>query len=270
MSHVRRRKRRPKTISRQGVTGQRGVNLIERVVLEMRSRWAPSGPNETGIDGYIELFDPNSGRPLGLTLGVQSKVVQAAADASEPSFDYWCDPNDVEYWLGGNMPIVLVVSAPSSNLAYWVSIKDHFLGWTPTDSTRVTFARDRQLFSKDSFGELVRIAAPSPGLFLAPARRSETLQSNLLLLESFPEHIFIAVTDYHSYRDAWARLRKDGSEADAAWVLWEKKVFSFHDLRERPWVSICDEGSVEPLPTTEWSDSDDADRQRLFGSVAQR
>src|SRR6266851_7093941 len=123
---MRRRKRRPKTISSQGLSGQRGVNLIEHIILEMGSRWTPSGPNEIGIDGYIELFDPSSRLPLGLTLGAQSKVVESAGDQSQPSFDYWCDPNDLEYWLVGNTPIILVVSAPASNVAYWVSIKDHF------------------------------------------------------------------------------------------------------------------------------------------------
>ncbi len=264
MSRIRRRRRRPKTISSQGLSGQRGVNLIERIILEMGSRWTPSGPNEIGIDGYIELFDPSSGRSLGLTLGAQSKVVEAAGDISKGSFDYWCDANDLEYWLGGNTPIILVVSAPSSNVAYWISIKDHFRGWTPADSTRITFTRDRHLFTKNSFRELANIAAPRRGLFLAPARRRETLQSNLLILEECPRQIFIAVTDCRTYREAWARLRNDRREADAAWVLWEKKILSFHDLQESPWTSICDEGTVEPLPTTEWSDSEDADKQRHF------
>lgn len=78
-----RRKSRPKTISRPGLTGQRGINAIERIVLEMGSRWTPSGPNEIGIDGYIELFDPNSRQALGLTLAVQSKVVTAVAGSAD-------------------------------------------------------------------------------------------------------------------------------------------------------------------------------------------
>jgi len=90
------RRRSPKTISPQGITGQQGINLIERVVLEMGSRWTPSGPNEIGIDGYIELFDPNSCLPLHLTVAVQSKVVTAIAGDSNSTFDYWCDANDVD------------------------------------------------------------------------------------------------------------------------------------------------------------------------------
>lgn len=73
---ARRRGRRstPKTISATGITGQKGVHLIEGIVLDMESRWTPSGPNEVGIDGYIELFDPTSRKPLGLNLAAQSKA----------------------------------------------------------------------------------------------------------------------------------------------------------------------------------------------------
>jgi len=263
-SRSRRRRRHPKTISTQGLTGQRGVNLIERVVLEMGCRWTPSGPNEVGIDGYIELFDANSRRPLGLTVGVQSKAVTAAADNSKLTLDYWCDPNDIEYWLNGNTPVILVVSSPASNEAYWVSIKGYFKDWTPTSSPRVTFVKEQHRFSAASFRELVEIAAPKAGLYLAPTRCRETLYSNLLPLEAYPPRIFIAGTDCPTSRDVWSQLHKRWQGADAGWVLWEKRIFSFHDLGEEPWTSICDAGTLEDFPTTEWSESDDLQRRRVF------
>jgi hypothetical protein len=71
MATRRRAQPRNKTISGTGVTGQKGINLIERVVLDMESRWTPSGPNEVGIDGYIELFDPTTRKSLGLTVAAQ-------------------------------------------------------------------------------------------------------------------------------------------------------------------------------------------------------
>jgi hypothetical protein len=70
-----RRPRQRKTLSKQGLLGQKGVNLVERIVLDMGSRWSPSGPNEVGVDGYIELFDPLNGEALCKTLAVQSKAV---------------------------------------------------------------------------------------------------------------------------------------------------------------------------------------------------
>jgi hypothetical protein len=259
-----RRKKRPKTISTQGLTGQQGVNLIERVVLDMGSRWTPSGPNEIGIDGYIELFDPSSHQPLGITVAVQSKVVNAIADNSKPTFDYWCDVSDLEYWLNGNTPVILVVSNVVSHEAYWVSIKDHFKDWTPTSTTRVTFIRSQHQFGRDCFRQLAKVAAPKTGLYLAPARRAETLHTNLLPLQACPPSISIADTDCRTPRDVWAMLRETKDEADAGWVLWGKKIFSFHDLRNRPWSTVCDLGTLEAFSTPEWSESDDPQRQRIF------
>lgn len=260
----RRRRPAPKTISRQGLTGQQGINLIERIVLEMGSRWTPSGPNEVGIDGYIELFDPNSRQPLRLTVAVQSKVVTAIADDLNPAFDYWCDANDVEYWVNGNTPVILVVSSPASNEGYWISVKDYFKGWTPADPARVTFSKGQHRFSPDSFHQLVTIAAPKQGLYLAPTRHQETLYTNLLPLQGYSAHIFIACTDCRTPRDVWALLRATKQEVDAGWVLWERKIFSFHDLSEKPWSSVCDAGTVESFATVEWSESSDSQRQRVF------
>src|SRR5438445_231779 len=117
-----RRKSRPKTLSRQGHLGQRGINLIERVVLEMGCTWTPTGANEVGIDGFIELFDPRSGVALGTLVAVQSKAVSTFANETEDSLDFWCSERDIDYWLRGNMPIILIVSRPAANEAYWVEI----------------------------------------------------------------------------------------------------------------------------------------------------
>src|SRR5258708_19902298 len=63
MSRRRTRPQRSKTISATGVSGQKGVNLIERIVLDMESLWTPTGANEVVIDRYIELFDPTTRKP---------------------------------------------------------------------------------------------------------------------------------------------------------------------------------------------------------------
>ena len=250
-----RRRQRPKTISAQGLAGQQGVNFIERITLEMGSRWTASGPNEVGIDGYIELFDPNSRQALGVTFAVQSKVVTAITDPSKQSFDYWCDANDLEYWLNGNTPVILVVSNPVAHEAYWISIKDHFRNWKENDSTRITFVKSDRRFDVGSFRHLLAVAAPKSGLYLAPARRTEMLHSNLLTLEDYPSQLFIAGTDCRSPRDVWALLRQTDRDIDAGWVLWEKKIISFHDLSEEPWSSICEIGTLEAFAVKEWSES---------------
>jgi hypothetical protein len=240
------------------------VNLIERITLQMGSRWSASGPNEIGIDGYIELFDPNSHHALGLTFAVQSKVVTAITNAARPSFDYWCDANDLDYWLNGNMPVILVISNPATNEAYWVSIRDHFRNWKQNDSTRITFVKEDSRFDVGSFHRLLKVAAPKGGLYLAPMRRTETLHSNLLKLEHYPSRLFIADSDCRTARDVWALLRKTQGEVDGAWLLSDKKIISFHDLRDKPWSLVCDIGTAEGFTVAEWVKSYDLQGQRLF------
>jgi hypothetical protein len=160
--------------------------------------------------------------------------------------------------------VILIVSNPSTDEAYWVSIKDYFKGWKPNDSTRVTFVKSERRLDGTTFRQLPVIAAPKRGLYLAPARRTERLHSNLLPLDCLPSQVFIAATDCQSARDVWTLARQSQQEVDGAWVLWEKKIISFHDLSESPWPSICEAGTVEGFAVGEWAASADAQRQRIF------
>ncbi len=263
---ARRRGRRsgPKTISGTGLTGQKGVHVIEGVVLDMESRWTPSGPNEVGIDGYIELFDPASHKALGLNLAAQSKASTGITSDPRATFDFWCAPADIEYWLAGNMPMILVVSDPASKEAWWVSVKDYFKDWKPGNPTTVTFKKDEQRFTKDCFAALAALAAPKAGLYLAPARKAERVHSNLLRIDSYPARIYFADTECRWPSDVWALLNKTHQDPDGGWVLRGKRFISFHDLSEEPWTAVCEQGTVESFPATDWSDSSDPDRQHLF------
>ena len=138
---------KPKTLSSQGLLGQKGINLIEKVILDMGSRWTPSGPSEVGIDGYIELFDPGSRIPLGKTLAVQSKAVSEFLNETSEVFDFWCEQRDLDYWLHGNLPVILIVSRPATNEAYWISVKEYFADNDQRSSPKVRFAKGSRRFS---------------------------------------------------------------------------------------------------------------------------
>jgi hypothetical protein len=52
-----------KFITQNQMTGQTGVNLIERTVLEMGYTWNPtSGTTDAGMDGFIEIAIPRPER----------------------------------------------------------------------------------------------------------------------------------------------------------------------------------------------------------------
>jgi hypothetical protein len=51
------------------------------------------------------------------------------------------------------------------------------------------------------------------------------------------------------------------------WFLKEKKLFSFYDLSESPWVEVCDEGTVERHEAIEWANSESLDRENDFARL---
>ena len=170
----------------------------------------------------------------------------------------------IEYWLKVNAPVILIVSSPGTQEGYWISIKDYFGNWTRNDPTRVTFVKSEHRFDREAFRKLNEIAAPKPGFYLAPARRKENLQTNLLTIRAYPPSLYVAGTDCRTPSDVRAQLRKTKQEVDGSWVLWEKKIVSFHDLGEEPWSSLCDAGTSEGFATIDWSTSADPVRQRIF------
>jgi hypothetical protein len=237
----------------------------------MGSTLTPTRSTEVGIDGFIELFDPVSRESLGKVLAVQSKVVTTFRNETDTSFDYWCDQRDLDYWLRGNTPVILVVSRPTTNEAYWISIKDYFSKPANEPGTRVHFLKNENAFTRECLPELVNLGRPTyAGLYLPPIPRKERLHSNLLHLEGTPPKIYLGSTEHRKPYTVWAALRDSARTVDGAWLLHDRKLMSFHDLSEEPWSKTCDPGTVEAFDTSEWATSDDPDRWRQFVELLSR
>jgi hypothetical protein len=65
-----------KRIGRSDIIGEQGIAHIRRVVLDMGYVFYETGGIEAGIDGYIELRDPNTGEVGNLILQVQGKATE--------------------------------------------------------------------------------------------------------------------------------------------------------------------------------------------------
>jgi hypothetical protein len=265
------RKRRPKRepkrkrLSRESAVGQLGVNLVEKIVTEMGSRWSPTAELEVGIDGYIELFDPTTREATGLHLSAQSKAVtRFSGDAQKVTFT--CKREDIAYWLTTSPRVILVVSQPSSGEAYWLSIHDYFGSPEHADGTIATFDRSTQRFSPSSYDALLEVARPADrAVTRSPVAVQETLYSNLIPLEASPTMMFVAAATYSDYRAARARLREDTDEfAPRTWALRDNMLFSFTDPSEGLLARLVDSGTVEQHDTSEWAASDDEEKRRVF------
>ncbi len=262
----------PKKIHRSSIVGEQGVNLIQRIVLKMGHVWYPTGGVEAGIDGYIEIRDATTGEVTNSIVQVQSKAGPSFfRSETENSFEFRCDEKDLDYWLQGNAPVILVVSRPESDEAYWVSIKDYFRDPQTRAARKVRFDKGRDRFDEGSKADITRLAvSKDAGIYFAPSPREETLYSNLLRVSRFPDKLYVAQTDYRKGGDVHARLRELGAEGESEWMLKRGSVYAFVDLAEGPWEEICDHGTVETLDAEEWAYSDDPDTQREFVQLMNR
>src|SRR6266404_160369 len=106
--------------------GQRGINVIERIVEEMGHLWTPTRPSsDAGTDGFIELCNHESGA-TGQIVQVQSKATLGSfRNETDSSFEYLCDERDLTHWMEGNAPFILILSRPPDE-AYWIPIKSYF------------------------------------------------------------------------------------------------------------------------------------------------
>jgi len=226
--------------------------------------WHPTG-FDAGIDGYIELR-MSSGEVTNCIIQVQSKATEQPFDAETSStLEFRCNPRDLEYWLGGNAPVILVRSRPSTDEAYWVSIKEYFSDLSRRKTGKIIFDKTTDQFDVTAKPRLHRLAMRADaGPYLATHPRTEVIYSNLLRLARLPDTYYVAATHYRTPPELFARLRELTRPARGEWILHGQMLTSFHDLSLRPWLEVTDPGSVESHDTEEWAETDDPVRQRQF------
>lgn len=255
-----------KKIHNNDILGQQGINLIEQMVLGMGFMWYPTGGVEAGIDGTIEIRNPTTGEVFNNIIQVQSKATGAPfTSETETSFTYMCKERDVEYWLGGNTPVILVVSRPKDKEIYWIPVKSYFDSPEKIKSKKVIFDKKAHAFSKECTSDLISLSVPKTvGLYLDPIQKPEELYSNLLEIKKLPEHIYMAETTFTRSKEVMDEMRRLGTDLNGEFILRNKKILSFHDLDTYPWNRLCDVGTLDSFGVDEWAYSEDTDRENEF------
>lgn len=259
----------PKKFKSQTITGQKGVNLIEGIVLDMGFVWNPTNL-DAGIDGIIEIRNTTTEEATNFIIQVQSKATTNPFTADNGNtFEYLCDERDIDYWLKGNCPVILIYSNVVEKKAYWVSIKDYFRDKAIRKSRKVIFDKRKDAFTVSSCEELSSLAIPdTSGFYLTPPPLKETLYSNLLPLVEFPSKIYVAKTKFRKKKGLWKALNELESSRgiNKSWVLYDEKIYSFNDLSQQPWVFIisCKPSEVKDFPSEEWSKTNDLDIKHRF------
>ncbi len=256
-----------KKITDQQILGEQGVNLIQRIVLKMGFTWHPSNqPVEAGIDGWVELRDKETGEVANCWLAVQSRA-RSTLREDEESIKYTPTQGEVEYWMKGSQPVILVVSQPDKDLAWWISIKDYFDGQEDLSSDRmIVFDKRNDLLCESTASEWKQLGAKhGTGVYFTPPRIAETLSSNLLKVWRWHSTVFCAPTTFTGHRELRERLKEYIEWPPREWFLGDgNHLFSFHDLSKSPWSSVCDPSKIRHLDTDTWAYSDNNDDRRKF------
>jgi Domain of unknown function (DUF4365) len=171
-------RRRAKRLTRQQILGETAVQFIGRCFLDMGLPWHPTNaPLDAGIDGFVEIRDVQSGEATNAWIAVQSKGRTTLEKETATSFEFTCTPRDLDYWRRGNMPVLLVVSRPERNEAWWVSVKDYFRDDPGRlQSRRIVFDKQANALTAAAAGEFLLLVQAA--LLLVKSNGSPTRDYN--------------------------------------------------------------------------------------------
>ena len=256
-----------KKYHKNSITGQKGVNLIEQVVLDIGFVWHPANL-DAGIDGYIEIRDTVTGDATNFIIQVQSKASENYFKSeTQTTFDFFCKERDIQYWLKGNSPVILICSDINTKQSYWVNIKQYFNDPIKVKSKKVTFDKNKDVFDNSCKDKLFDIAIPvNSGFYFTPPPVKETLISNLLPLAKLPDKIYRSKTKYRDARKLWKdllELSDRSNNINKAWILHNSEIYTFNNLNDAPWNNIFN-NEIHIIDTSEWSQSYDIDTKRSF------
>lgn len=245
--------------------GDKGVALIHHTVSEMGFVWNALHL-EAGIDGIIEIRDAVTAEVTNCIIQVQSKAGSSYFKAeTETGFEFLCDERDLDYWMRGNAPVVLVVSRPEKNEAYWTSVKDYFRDPKRRKSRKIQFSKSADRFDVSCRERLAALALPvDSGHYLTSLPQPDTLICNLLPVADYPNRLFRAKTKLRYPSQVWEQLNGGSERAKPEWLLHDGYLYAFHDLTFPPWTKFCLDSTIRNLATSDFAYSEDTNQKYVF------
>lgn len=241
------------------LTGQKGINVIEEVTLEMGYRWSPPGPFDSGIDGRIELRDTRRKEPLNLHLGAQSKARKRFTAETDDAFEFLCSKADIDYWMRAKEPVILVCSHTDTRDAWFCVVTDWFADAERRAERRVYFDKHTDRFDKSKAVELLRLGTrEEPALHRRPKPPPEQQLTNLMPILQHGARIWSAPTELYDTRQAGARYDEvDETSRASDYLLRDRTLYSLRDPRTCALRHLCDTSDVNDVPAATWSDAAD-------------
>ena len=259
---------RYKRVTQQALIGEGGMGLIARRVNEMGYLWHERRVDH-GIDGEIELVGPDRSA-LNLVVMVQSKARDRKFSyETDTGFRWKAAQADLDYWLSGNAPVIVVLSRPAEDQAWWFDVRAEFTDPRRRAKRTVTIDKRRQGFDRSAAEAIMRTAVPrGSGIFLASPPKKEILTTNLLPVEDLPQRLYVASASVESYFQGWEKLRKATGTAPG-WVLFDGMIASFDDPSESSLQELC-AGAAQAHESADWAGSTDQGTLQQFGDLLRR
>lgn len=228
--------------------------------------WNPTQTDQ-GIDGTIEIVNPSNREATNLIIQVQVKATSTEFQSnSDTAFSFSCDSADIDYWLHGNAPVIIIVCQPKSGEAYWKDIKAYFNDPKNKDTNTVRFIKAADRFDASVGQLLAELAKPSGGTYLGTLPKKENLISNLFPVVHFPETIWSATSkfrDREKFRQALKELPAGNKHLRELFPNGNT-VYSFLDLNSPPLNRLIEAGTVKENSAEDWALSEDPDLKRHF------
>lgn len=248
--------------------GQKGMNMAERVVLEMGYVWNPMHI-ESGIDAVIEIRNVLSGTTKNRIVQAQVKAVTKFAAEQGDAFSFSCERAHIAYWLGGTARVILIVCRPQTGEIYWKDLTSYFSLPENRERCTVRFSKESDVFSVGVRSALLTVAKPEGGLALGPVPKREILGINLFPLKRYPKEILATPTKSKGWDEFFTSLKA----MQRPWLqefVWKAGIlYSFFDPITEGLGDLC-ASETEAFPTQQWSESNDPVLQRHFAELLRK
>ncbi|MCW0198891.1 DUF4365 domain-containing protein [Sphingopyxis sp.] len=250
----------PKFLTRNQIIGEIGENAVRGRFLTMGFQFDGRSRLEAGVDGIAEVME--NGRPLARMIAVQVKSTDEGRYASETDegFTYLLRMQDLDYWKGPNLPVIVVFYRRSDDSFYWKEVsRDH-----GQNDRRLQIDKTLDVLDNSTVNRLAGLTVPKAGFgYYVPALGGgEQALVNILPIK-LPAEMYVSSTPYNGRR-ATAILLDGDEPARFDWSISGGSFWSFHDPRTSCCREIIDVDQVDAIDTADLAFHDDADEQNRF------
>lgn len=255
-----------KSVTNNQLLGEIGEAAVRLRFLTMGFQFDGRSRLEAGIDGIAEVMD--NGKPLARMIAVQVKATESSRYASEDDngFSYLLRADDLAYWRGSNLPIIIVLYRRSDETFYWKAVSLDI----ECDGRKLQFDKTRDVLGTNAMDRLADLTVPKAGFgyYVPPLGGGEEALVNILPV-TLPPEVFVASTSLDA-RKAVSVLLGGDEPSRFDWTIKSGTLWSFADPRESCCRHIVDIDQVEAIDTAEIAFHEDQEELNNFAFLIRK